>query len=75
MYGFEREKVTPAGWEMLFLGLPNLIKKITHAAAFLDLVLLQHRLLTEKWTEELREKVLEIRDRYIKTSTNLYYSD
>lgn len=75
MYGFEREKVTPAGWEMLFLGLPNLIKKITHAAAFLDLVLLQHKLLTEKWTEDLRKKVLEMRDRYIKTSANLYYSD
>lgn len=75
MYGIERPQVNPIGWEFLFLGLPNLIKKITHAAAFLDLVLLQHKLLTEKWTEDLRKKVLEMRDRYIKTSANLYYSD
>lgn len=75
IYDFERTEVQPVGWEFLFLGLPNIIKKIIHAADFLNLIHLQHRLLTEKWTEDLREKALEVRDRYFKTSTNLYYSD
>ena len=62
-------------WETLFLGLPNNVGQIRLATAFLKLFHLQHRLLTEIWTDELRQEVIKARNQYIDISMNSYYID
>ena len=62
-------------WETLFLGLPNNVGHIRLATAFLRLFYLQHRLLTEVWTETLRQEVVKARNQYIDISMNSYYID
>lgn len=62
-------------WETFFLGLPNHLGAIRLAASFLKLCQLQHRLLTEVWTEELRQEVIKARDKYIEISGDSYHID
>ena len=62
-------------WESFFLGLPNHLSAIRLAAPFLKLFQLQHRLLTEAWTEELRQEVINARDKYIEISGDSYHID
>lgn len=62
-------------WETFFLGLPNHLGAIRLAAPFLKLFQLQHRLLTEVWTEELRQEVINARDKYIEISGDSYHID
>lgn len=62
-------------WETFFLGLPNHLGVIRLAAPFLKLFQLQHRLLTEVWTEELRQEVINARDKYIEISGDSYHID
>lgn len=62
-------------WERIHLGLPNHLNTIRLAAAFLKLFHLQHRLLTEIWTEELRKKVIIARDEYLEIAQNSYHID
>ena len=62
-------------WETFFLGLPNHLGAIRLAAPFLKLCQLQHRLLTEVWTEELRQEVIKARDKYIEISGDSYHID
>lgn len=62
-------------WESYFLGLPNCLSVIRLATSFLKIFVLQHRLLTECWTESLRQEVIAARDQYIGVSGNSYYMD
>lgn len=62
-------------WEHLFLGLPNAVQGIRLAVSFLSLSYLQHRLLTETWTEDLRKEVIKARDEYLEISQNSYHHD
>lgn len=55
-------KVIRANWETLYLSLPNHLNRILLSSALLKLRLLQHRLLTERWTEKLRQEVLQARE-------------
>lgn len=64
-----------AYWELIFLGLPNNLNKIRLAASFLKLSVLQNRLLTETWTEDLRQEVLKARDEYLEISQSSYHID
>ena len=67
---------TPGAYgEIIFMGLPNNLNKIRLAASFLKLTILQKRLLTEIWTENLRQEVLKARDEYIEISQNSYHID
>lgn len=62
-------------WADFFLGLPNHLSAIRLAASFLKVVQLQHRLLTEPWTEELRQEVIAARDKYVDVSGDSYHID
>lgn len=53
------------GWELFYLGIPNSITRIMLAAMFLKLSNMQHRLLTERWSDELRQEVITIRNDYV----------
>lgn len=73
---YSNGKPTPrAYWDYIFLGLPNALNTIQLAASFLKLSVLQQRLLTEIWTEDLRQKVIKARDEYLKVSQNSYHLD
>lgn len=61
--------------ELFFIGLPNNMRKIRLAAYFLQLNILQNRLLTEVWTDDLRNLTLEARNAYIKIAENSYHID
>lgn len=62
-------------WELIHLGLPNLTTHIILATMFLKLRRMQHRLLTEPWTENLRIQVINARKLYIETIHNSKYVD
>ena len=62
-------------WADFFLGLPNHLSAIRLAVPFLKVFQLQHRLLTEPWTEELRQEVIAARDKYIDISGDSYHID
>ena len=62
-------------WEDFSLGLPNHLGAIRLAVPFLKVFQLQHRLLTEKWTSELRQEVIAARDKYIEISVDSYHVD
>lgn len=62
-------------WDDFFLGLPNHLSAIRLAVPFLRLFQLQHRLLTEVWTEELRQEVINARDKYIEILGDSYHID
>lgn len=62
-------------WERIHLGLPNHLYAIRLATAFLKLFHLQHRLLTEIWTDDLRRKVIFARDEYLEIAQNSYHID
>lgn len=62
-------------WEHLFLGFPNAVQGIRLGVSFLNLSYLQHRLLTETWTEDLRKEVIKARDEYLEISENSYHHD
>lgn len=62
-------------WESFFLGLPNNLSAIRLAASFLKVFHLQHRLLTEIWTDEIRKEVIKARDEYIELSGDTYHID
>lgn len=62
-------------WESVFMGIPNHLSSIRLAASFLKISYLQQRLLTEKWTEELRQKIIRARDFYIEIMGDSYYID
>lgn len=51
-----------SNWETLYLGLPNHLNHILLSSSLLKLRLLQHRLLTETWTEDLRQEILQARE-------------
>lgn len=62
-------------WESFFLGLPNHLNTIRLSASFLKVFQLQYRLLTDIWTEDLRQEVIKARDEYIELSGNTYHVD
>lgn len=51
-----------SNWETLYLGLPNHLNHILLSSSLLKLRLLQHRLLMETWTEDLRQEILHARE-------------
>lgn len=77
-YGLEPgeiQKMAKNKWTYYFIGLPNVLQRLKLKISFLQLLNLQHRLLTEPWTEELRQLVIEARDSYIDTAEKSYYID
>lgn len=62
-------------WESFILGLPNHLSAIRLAVTFLRVSHLQHRLLTEPWTEDLRQEVIAARNKYINVSGDSYHID
>lgn len=62
-------------WELIHLGLPNHATHIILSTMFLKLRRMQHRLLTEPWTEDLRKQVVNARKLYIETIHNSKYAD
>lgn len=62
-------------WELINLALPNQTTHIILATMFLKLRRMQQRLLTEPWSEELRQEVVRTRKLYIETINNSTYVD
>ena len=52
-------------WEYLNIGHPNSIKAILMAANYLKLCYVQKKLLTELWTENLRQEILSVKKFYL----------
>jgi len=52
-------------WEYLNIGYPNSIKAILMAANYLKLCYVQKKLLTELWTENLRQEILSVKKFYL----------
>lgn len=69
-----REKLKQR-WEFYFLGLSNNLMRIRLAVSFLRVYQLQQRLLTEKWTDDLRNEVIRARDEYVRVSNKSYTMD
>lgn len=61
--------------EMICMGLPNHLNAVKLATSFLKLSQLQHRLLTEIWTDSLRQEVIKARNEYLAVSQNSYHID
>lgn len=61
--------------ETLYIGFPNHITHIRLATSFLQLKEVQHRLLSEHWTENLRKEVVQIREKYLSTIETSYHVD
>ena len=58
--------------EIIEMGIHNHTNRIVLAAIFLKLCNFQTRLLTERWSEELRKQVVEARDEYKKIINELH---
>lgn len=57
-------------WELIFMGINNHTTAIRLAATYLKLKRMQQRLLTEPWTEKLRQEVVAVRQEYIDSIDN-----
>ena len=64
-----------ANWGLIHLGLNNCTTAIILASSYLKLKRMQQRLLTERWTESLRQEVIKIRNEYIDTIPESHYID
>ena len=62
-------------WELINLGLRNHTSSILLAAMYLKLVRMQNRLLRERWSEDLRQQVLAIRESYLDVILQSHYID
>ena len=62
-------------WETINIGLYNHITQIILATTYLRLCRMQHRLLTEPWTEALRQQVIQVRTLYLETINTSKYVD
>lgn len=62
-------------WEIINLGLYNHTTQIILATTYLRLCRMQHRLLTEPWTEDLRQQVIQARTLYLETINASKYVD
>lgn len=62
-------------WELIFMGINNHTTAIRLAATYLKLKRMQQRLLTEPWTEKLRQEVITVRKEYIDTINDSSYID
>ncbi|MBQ2828054.1 MAG: DUF4062 domain-containing protein [Clostridia bacterium] len=62
-------------WEIIHLAIPNHAKKILLSTAFLKLCYMQHRLLTEIWTESLRLEVIDAKKLYLNMIKEAKYID
>ena len=62
-------------WEMINLGMNNHTTAIILAATYLKLKRMQQRLLSEPWTEELRQEVVRVRKEYEDTILGSRYID
>ena len=56
-------------------GIPNHTRKILLATTFLKLKRMQEKLVTETWSEELRQEVIQVREEYIKAIGESYHMD
>lgn len=59
-------------WEYYFLGYENRLTSMRLAVSFLKVSQLQHRLLTEVWTDNLRQKVIRARTKYLRIAWDSY---
>lgn len=71
----EVQRIAQNKWEYFFIGFPNVLQSLKVKISFLQLQNLQHRLLTEPWTNELRELVIKTRDKYFDIAKESYYVD
>ena len=60
-------------WETICLGLPNMSIRILLAVNYLRLCWVQRKLITEPWTEELREEIVKLKAAYINQAENESY--
>lgn len=71
----EVQKILRSKCECFRIGLPNTLHRLKLKISFLQLLNLQHMLLTEPWTEELRKLVIKARDNYLSVAERSYYID
>ena len=62
-------------WDKICIGIPNHTSSILLAVTFLKLKRMQEKLVTETWSEELRQEVIQVREEYIKAIGESYYMD
>lgn len=60
-------------WDVICLGLPNMSIRILLAVNYLRLCWVQRKLITEPWTEELREEIIRLKEDYINQAENESY--
>lgn len=60
-------------WETICLGLSNMSIRILMAVNYLRLCWVQRKLITEPWTEELREEIVKLKAAYINQAENESY--
>lgn len=61
----ERSNLICGNWECINIGSPNNISAILMAVNYLKLCYVQKKLLTESWTEDLRQEMLTVKNYYM----------